>query len=93
MMEGAPGLGEEMPSSLAPEVGTATLRDRQEEPEEDGQGPSEDQSTEVDVSSMATDSCPAGASGNEVCVLLHFKTGVISPALGHPMLSMFHQHS
>ncbi|XP_031440177.1 E3 ubiquitin-protein ligase HECW2 isoform X2 [Clupea harengus] len=65
VMEGAPALGEEMPSSLAPEVGTATLRDRQEEPEEDGQGPSEDQSTEVDVSSMATDSCPAGASGNE----------------------------
>ncbi|XP_041929210.1 E3 ubiquitin-protein ligase HECW2 isoform X1 [Alosa sapidissima] len=58
---GPPALGDEGPSSLAPEVGTP----RQEEPEEDGQAPSEDQSTEVDVSSMATDSCPAGASGNE----------------------------
>ncbi|XP_028847053.1 E3 ubiquitin-protein ligase HECW2 [Denticeps clupeoides] len=38
-------------TSLVPE-----LLERQEEPEEECQGPSEDQSTEVDVSSMATDS-------------------------------------
>lgn len=58
-------VGDDVPNSLAPEVGTATLRDGQEEQEDQG-GPSEDQSTEVDVSSMATDSCPVNASGNEV---------------------------
>ncbi|XP_063070388.1 E3 ubiquitin-protein ligase HECW2 [Engraulis encrasicolus] len=57
-------VGDDVPNSLAPEVGTATLRDGQEEQEDQG-GPSEDQSTEVDVSSMATDSCPVNASGNE----------------------------
>lgn len=47
-----------VPSSVAPEVETASLLERQEEGEEEGQGPSEELATEVDISSMASDTSP-----------------------------------
>ncbi|KAL7866070.1 hypothetical protein SRHO_G00113170 [Serrasalmus rhombeus] len=47
---------EVVPSSVAPEVETASLLERQDEGEEEGLGPSEELATEVDISSMASDS-------------------------------------
>ncbi|KAL6485115.1 hypothetical protein MHYP_G00071600 [Metynnis hypsauchen] len=47
---------EVVPSSVAPEVETASLLERQDEGEGDGLGPSEELATEVDISSMASDS-------------------------------------
>uniref|UniRef100_A0AAR2KF18 HECT-type E3 ubiquitin transferase n=1 Tax=Pygocentrus nattereri TaxID=42514 RepID=A0AAR2KF18_PYGNA len=47
---------EVVPSSVAPEVETASLMERQDEGEEEGLGPSEELATEVDISSMASDS-------------------------------------
>ncbi|XP_066542739.1 E3 ubiquitin-protein ligase HECW2 [Hoplias malabaricus] len=47
---------ERVPSSVVPEVETASLLERQEEGEEEGLGPSEELATEVDISSMASDS-------------------------------------
>ncbi|XP_022519147.1 E3 ubiquitin-protein ligase HECW2 isoform X2 [Astyanax mexicanus] len=52
---------EAVPSSVAPEVETASLMERQEEGEEDGLGPSEELATEVDISSMASDSGPVAS--------------------------------
>ncbi|XP_072542596.1 E3 ubiquitin-protein ligase HECW2 isoform X2 [Salminus brasiliensis] len=50
-----------VPSSVAPEVETASLMERQEEGEEEGLGPSEELATEVDISSMASDSGPVAS--------------------------------
>ncbi|XP_016113539.1 E3 ubiquitin-protein ligase HECW2-like [Sinocyclocheilus grahami] len=64
---------EVVPSSVAPEVETASLIERQEEEEEDveeeGLAPSEELATEVDISSMASDCCPGlvSASQEEEC--------------------------
>lgn len=61
-----------MPSSVAPQVETASLLQRQEgeeagvEDEEDGLAPSEELATEVDISSMASDSCTVPASASQV---------------------------
>uniref|UniRef100_A0A672JTK5 HECT-type E3 ubiquitin transferase n=1 Tax=Sinocyclocheilus grahami TaxID=75366 RepID=A0A672JTK5_SINGR len=64
---------EVVPSSVAPEVETASLIERQEEEEEDveeeGLAPSEELATEVDISSMASDCCPGLVSASQVsCV-------------------------
>uniref|UniRef100_A0A9J7XLC7 HECT-type E3 ubiquitin transferase n=1 Tax=Cyprinus carpio carpio TaxID=630221 RepID=A0A9J7XLC7_CYPCA len=62
---------EVVPSSVAPEVETASLIERQEEEEEDeeeGLAPSEELATEVDISSMASDCCPGLASASQVSV-------------------------
>ncbi|XP_051998518.1 E3 ubiquitin-protein ligase HECW2-like [Xyrauchen texanus] len=66
---------EVMPSSVAPEVETASLLERQEEQEveaeeeeeeeEKGLEPSEELATEVDISSMASDSCPVPLSASQ----------------------------
>uniref|UniRef100_A0A9J8CJR8 HECT-type E3 ubiquitin transferase n=1 Tax=Cyprinus carpio carpio TaxID=630221 RepID=A0A9J8CJR8_CYPCA len=59
---------EVVPSSVAPEVETASLIERQEEEEEDeeeGLAPSEELATEVDISSMASDCCPGLASASQ----------------------------
>lgn len=63
---------EVMPSSVAPEVETASLMERQEEEEveageeEEGLAPSEELATEVDISSMASDCCPVPTSASQV---------------------------
>lgn len=64
---------EVMPSSVAPEVETASLLERHEgeeaeveEEEEEGLAPSEELATEVDISSMASDSCTVPASASQV---------------------------
>lgn len=65
---------EVMPSSVAPEVETASLLERhegeeaevEEEEEEEGLAPSEELATEVDISSMASDSCAVPASASQV---------------------------
>uniref|UniRef100_A0A672NTK0 HECT-type E3 ubiquitin transferase n=1 Tax=Sinocyclocheilus grahami TaxID=75366 RepID=A0A672NTK0_SINGR len=66
---------EVMPSSVAPEVETASLIERQEEEEEEeveveeeeeGLAPSEELATEVDISSMASDCCPGLMSASQV---------------------------
>lgn len=60
---------EVVPSSVAPEVETASLIERQEEEEEDeeeGLAPSEELATEVDISSMASDCCPGLVSASQV---------------------------
>lgn len=65
---------EVMPSSVAPEVETASLMERQEEEEdeveaeeeEEGRAPSEELATEVDISSMASDCCPGPTSASQV---------------------------
>ncbi|XP_052004538.1 E3 ubiquitin-protein ligase HECW2-like [Xyrauchen texanus] len=58
-----------MPSSVIPEVETASLLERQEEQEvdveEEGLAPSEELATEVDISSMASDSCPVPLSASQ----------------------------
>ncbi|KTF84528.1 hypothetical protein cypCar_00031118 [Cyprinus carpio] len=65
---------EVMPSSVAPEVETASLIERQEkdeeeveveEEEEEGLAPSEELATEVDISSMASDCCPSLMSASQ----------------------------
>ncbi|XP_056321270.1 E3 ubiquitin-protein ligase HECW2 isoform X2 [Danio aesculapii] len=65
---------EVVPSSVAPEVETASLMERQgeqgqevevEEEEEEGLAPSEELATEVDISSMASDCCPGPASASQ----------------------------
>ncbi|XP_048049945.1 E3 ubiquitin-protein ligase HECW2 [Megalobrama amblycephala] len=64
---------EVMPSSVAPEVETASLMERQEEEEEEveaeeeeeGLAPSEELATEVDISSMASDCCPGPTSASQ----------------------------
>ncbi|XP_043105581.1 E3 ubiquitin-protein ligase HECW2 [Puntigrus tetrazona] len=61
------------PSSVAPEVETASLIERQEEEEEEveveeeeeGLAPSEELATEVDISSMASDCCPGLVSASQ----------------------------
>lgn len=63
---------EVMPSSVAPEVETASLLEKHEEEEveveeeEEGLAPSEELATEVDISSMASDSCVVPASTSQV---------------------------
>lgn len=61
---------EVVPSSVAPEVETASLIERQEEEEveeeEEGLAPSEELATEVDISSMASDCCPGLMSASQV---------------------------
>lgn len=65
---------EVMPSSVAPEVETASLMERREEEEEEveaeedeeGLAPSEELATEVDISSMASDCCPVPTSASQV---------------------------
>ncbi len=61
---------EVVPSSVAPEVETASLIERQEEEdveeEEEGLAPSEELATEVDISSMASDCCPGLLSASQV---------------------------
>ncbi|XP_060793266.1 E3 ubiquitin-protein ligase HECW2 [Neoarius graeffei] len=51
---------EVLPSSVAPQIETASLLERQDEgeEEEEGLGPSEELATEVDISSMASDCGP-----------------------------------
>ncbi|KAK2905039.1 hypothetical protein Q8A67_006838 [Cirrhinus molitorella] len=64
---------EVVPSSVAPEVETASLIERQEEEgeeveaeeEEEGLAPSEELATEVDISSMASDCCPGLVSASQ----------------------------
>ncbi|XP_026127603.1 E3 ubiquitin-protein ligase HECW2-like [Carassius auratus] len=59
---------EVVPSSVAPEVETASLIERQEEEEEDeeeGLAPSEELATEVDISSMASDCSPGLVSASQ----------------------------
>ncbi|KAI7809118.1 putative E3 ubiquitin-protein ligase HECW2-like, partial [Triplophysa rosa] len=62
---------EVMPSSVAPEVETASLLQRHKgeeagvEDEEEGLAPSEELATEVDISSMASDSCTVPASASQ----------------------------
>lgn len=56
-----------LPSSVAPQVETASLMERQDEgEEEEGQGPSEELATEVDISSMASDCGPMHMSAAQV---------------------------
>ncbi|XP_052461978.1 E3 ubiquitin-protein ligase HECW2 [Carassius gibelio] len=64
--EVAPG-SEVMPSSVAPEVETASVlvRQKEEEEEEEGLAPSEELATEVDISSMASDCCPGLMSASQ----------------------------
>ncbi len=58
---------EVVPSSVAPEVETTSLIERQEEEEEEeGLAPSEELATEVDISSMASDCCPGLMSASQV---------------------------
>ncbi|KAA0715784.1 E3 ubiquitin-protein ligase HECW2 [Triplophysa tibetana] len=60
-----------MQSSVAPQVGTASLLKRHEgeeagvEDDEEGLAPSEELATEVDISSMASDSCTVPASASQ----------------------------
>lgn len=57
---------EEAHSSVAPQVETISLIERQDEGEEEGLGPSEELATEVDISSMASDCCPMPVSATQV---------------------------
>lgn len=59
---------EVLPSSVAPQVETASLMERHDggEEEEEGQGPSEELATEVDISSMASDCGPMPLSAAQV---------------------------
>lgn len=68
------------PSSVAPQVETASLMERQgegegEEEEEEGLGPSEELATEVDISSMASDCGPMPISAAQVSFILQIKLG------------------
>ncbi|XP_026862645.2 E3 ubiquitin-protein ligase HECW2, partial [Electrophorus electricus] len=54
---------EMIPSSVAPEVETASLLERPEG--EEDLGPSEELATEVDISSMASDTCPVPVSASQ----------------------------
>ncbi|XP_021334623.2 E3 ubiquitin-protein ligase HECW2 isoform X1 [Danio rerio] len=72
--EEVPPEPEVVPSSVAPEVETASLMERQEEQgreveveeeEEEGLARSEELATEVDISSMASDCCPGPASASQ----------------------------
>ncbi|XP_062861504.1 E3 ubiquitin-protein ligase HECW2 [Trichomycterus rosablanca] len=56
---------EEAPSSVAPQVETMSLIERQDEGEEEGLGPSEELATEVDISSMASDCSPMPVSATQ----------------------------
>lgn len=58
---------EVLPSSVAPQIETASLMERQDEgEEEEGPGPSEELATEVDISSMASDCGPMPVSSAQV---------------------------
>lgn len=59
---------EVLPSSVAPQIETASLLERQDEgeEEEEGLGPSEELATEVDISSMASDCGPMPISAAQV---------------------------
>lgn len=64
------------PSSVAPQVETASLMERQDEgeEEEEGQGPSEELATEVDISSMASDCGPMPMSAAQVFTFLQINS-------------------
>lgn len=65
---------EVLPSSVVPQIETASLMERQdegEEEEEEGHGPSEELATEVDISSMASDCGPMPVSAAQVNFLIN----------------------
>lgn len=59
------------PSSVAPQVETASLMERLDEgeQEEEALGPSEELATEVDISSMASDCGPMPLSASQVSII------------------------
>lgn len=75
---------EVLPSSVAPQVETTSLMERQDEgeEEEEGLGPSEELATEVDISSMASDCGPMPMSAAQVNFLTNkIELQSLSPTL------------